>query len=186
MEPLFFEESATFRRWLEANHDKARELLVGFYKTNSGRQSLTWPQSVDEALCFGWIDGVRKSIDEISYSIRFTPRRPASTWSAVNIRKIAELTEAGRMHPSGIKAFENRNPAKAGLYSYEKDEESQFSKGYEEQFKNCREAWDFFCRQPPYYRRTATHWVMDARQTTTQLRRLEKLIAFSRASRRIL
>src|SRR5262245_51313572 len=119
MEPTFFPTPADFRAWLEANHETQRELLVGFYKTSTGKPSITWPESVDQALCFGWIDGIRKRIDDESYSIRFTPRKPDSNWSAVNIAKVKELTEQGLMRAAGIKVFENRKEEKSGVYSYE-------------------------------------------------------------------
>ena len=121
MKPTFFAKQSDFRKWMEKNHDKKTELLAGFYKVGSGKSSITWPQSVDEALCFGWIDGIRRSIDKDSYCIRFTPRRRNSSWSVVNIKKMEELKQAGLMKPSGLAVFENRNPAKAGLYAYEKE-----------------------------------------------------------------
>src|SRR5919205_1152453 len=119
MTPHFFKTPAAFRKWLAANHDKSKELWVGYYKKGSGKPSITWPESVDEALCFGWIDGIRKSIDDESYTIRFTPRRPRSIWSAVNVKRARELMETGRMHPAGLKAFEERVSERSGIYSYE-------------------------------------------------------------------
>jgi uncharacterized protein YdeI (YjbR/CyaY-like superfamily) len=185
MTPTFFAKQSDFRKWLEKNHDKKTELLVGFYKVDSGKSSITWPQSVDEALCFGWIDGIRRSIDKDSYCIRFTPRRRNSSWSVVNIKKMEELKQAGLMKPSGLAVFENRNPAKAGLYAYEK-EKVKFSPDYEQKFKASKKAWAYFQTLPPSYQRPVTNWVMSAKQVSTQLRRLERLIATCDAGRRIL
>jgi uncharacterized protein YdeI (YjbR/CyaY-like superfamily) len=182
--PLFFPTQASFRKWLEKNHDKADELLVGFYKVNSGKQSITWSESVDEAICFGWIDGVRKSIDAESYSIRFTPRKPGSIWSAINIQKVENLSKQGLMHPAGMAAFEKRKEHKSGIYSYEK-EPAILSKDFLKKFQSNKNAWKFFQTMAPSYQRTAIHWVMNAKQESTKLKRLDELINDSEAKRKI-
>ena len=176
MAPKFFAKPSDFRKRLEKNHDKKSELVVGFYKVASGKPSITWPQSVDQALCFGWIDGIRRSIDKDSYSIRFTPRRRNSTWSAINLRKMEELTRVKLMQPSGLAVFENRDPAKAAVYSYEGGE-PRFPSDYEQRFKANHQAWVFFQSRSPSFQRIRTNWVMTAKQAATQLRRLERLIA---------
>jgi uncharacterized protein YdeI (YjbR/CyaY-like superfamily) len=175
MEPCFFKTPADFRKWLQAHADKETELLVGFYKTGSGKPSITWPQSVDEALCFGWIDGVRRSIDHESYSIRFTPRKATSIWSAVNIKKVTQLTQNGLMQPAGIAAFAKRQESKSAIYSFE-NEAMELKPGYEQQLKANKKAWDFFQLQAPWYKKVAIHRVMTAKQEKTQLSRLESLI----------
>jgi uncharacterized protein YdeI (YjbR/CyaY-like superfamily) len=184
MKPKFFEHQHQFRAWLKENYQKEKELLVGFYKVGSGKPSMTWSESVDEALCFGWIDGVRKSIDFESYSIRFTPRRPTSIWSAVNIKKIEELTQQGLMQPAGIAAFELRSHKKSKVYSHE-NEVKKLYPTFEKQFKKHPKAWDFFNKQAPSYQKVMTHWIMSAKQETTQLSRLEKTIAFSELEKRM-
>ncbi len=184
MQPTFFAKQSDFRKWLEKNHTKKAELYVGFYKTGSGKESITWPQSVDEALCFGWIDGVRKSIDKESYYIRFTPRKPSSIWSAINIKKIEELTRLGLMKPAGIEAFSKRAEAKSKIYSYEK-EPVALSAAYEKKFKANKKAWKFFQSQPPWYRRVSIHRVMSAKQEPTRISRLETLIKDSEAEKKI-
>ena len=184
MQPTFFASPSELRTWLQEHHDTAQELLVGFYKKSSGKPSITWPQAVDEALCFGWIDGVRKSIDDTSYTIRFTPRRPHSTWSMVNINRVTELTKLGLMQPSGLKAFEERDPAKAELYSYERTN-ARLDARYEEEFRANKTAWDFFQVQAPSYQKAAVWWVMSARQAETRSRRLAKLIEDSEQGRTI-
>ena len=183
--PRFFKTPADFRKWLERNHEKEHELLVGFYKKGSGKPSIDWPQSVDEALCFGWIDGVRRNIDEESYSIRFTPRKKGSNWSAVNVRKMAELTAQGRVTPAGRAAFEARTEDKTAIYSYENRDKAQLDAAAEKAFKANAEAWEYFQSRPPWYRRTATHWVVSAKREETRQRRLEQLIADSAAGRLI-
>lgn len=180
----FFSTAGGFRRWLEQHHQSARELWVGFHKKGSGRPSLTWPESVDEALCFGWIDGVRKSVDEDSYAIRFTPRRRGSTWSAVNTRRAKELIREGRMRPAGLAAFTARDPTKSG-YSFEQRKALELDPDAEARFKRNREAWSFFQSQPPGYRRTAIFVVMSAKKEETRARRLQMLIDDSAAGRRI-
>ncbi len=184
MHPTFFPTQAELRKWFEENHEKETELLVGFYKVGSGKQSITWPQSVDEALCFGWIDGVRRTIDEESYCIRFTPRKAKSTWSAVNIKKAEELIKQGLMHPAGLASFEKREESNSRIYSYEKAPE-ELTEVYQERFKANPKAWANFQAQPPSYRKKAIHWVMAAKQETTQQARLEKLIQSSKAGKRL-
>lgn len=183
--PRFFATAAAFRAWLEAHHAQASELWVGFHKKESGRPSLTWPESVDEALCFGWIDGLRKRFDEASYVIRFTPRRPGSTWSAVNLAKMAELLAAGRVAPAGLAAYERRSEAKARVYSYEQRQTATFPPELERRFRRARAAWTFFAAQPPGYRSLATYWVVSAKREETRARRLEKLVECSQEERRL-
>src|SRR5947209_11945977 len=159
MNPQFFATPADWRKWLEANHERETEVLVGFYKRDSGKPSITWPESVDGALCFGWIDGVRRSIDASSYTIRFTPRRSRSIWSKVNIRRAEELIALGLMQPAGLRAFEARQDARSGVYSFEQ-EDIRFDKKQEQEFNRNKDGWKFFQSQAPSYRRTATYWVI--------------------------
>jgi uncharacterized protein YdeI (YjbR/CyaY-like superfamily) len=183
--PLFFPSPADFRAWLEKNHDQQQVLLVGFYKKGSGKPSITWHESVDQALCFGWIDGVRRSRDEFSYTIRFTPRKPGSTWSAINIGRVRELTEAGLMRPAGVEAFEARLAHKSAIYSYEQRNSAQFDAAGERRFRADKKAWEFFQQQPPGYRQLCTFWAMSAKQEETRRRRLDTLIADSERGERI-
>ena len=185
MKPRFFATPDEFRAWLEENHESESEVVVGFYKKPTGRPSLTWTESVREALCFGWIDGVRRRIDDDSYSIRFTPRKRGSNWSLVNVRHVEELTRAGRMHPAGIEAFEARTPEKTGVYTYENRHEAKLSPEHEEQFQANERAWEFFQAQPPGYRQTAIFWVVSAKREETRARRLATLIDDSAHHRRI-
>jgi uncharacterized protein YdeI (YjbR/CyaY-like superfamily) len=185
MERTFFATPADFRAWLKANHEKVRELWVGFYKKGAGRPSITWPESVDEALCVGWIDGLRKSIDAESYRIRFTPRKSTSAWSAVNIGRVRELIGQGRMLPVGLKAFERRTDARSGCYAYENRKAAVLSEIAEQQFRSRPRAWKFFQSQPAGYRKTAIWWVISAKLEATRQKRLETLIADSQAGRRI-
>ncbi len=184
MKPTFFATPADFRRWFAKNAATKAELLVGFHKKGSGKPSITWPESVDEALCVGWIDGVRRSIDDTSYTIRFTPRRPGSAWSAINIAKVKELTAAGRMKPAGLAAFAARDARDAG-YSYQQLTTAPFSPEQEKRFRRDAKAWRFFSAQPPGYRRVATYWVASAKKEETRERRLAILIADSAAGRRL-
>ena len=184
-EPRYFDSAAAFRRWLSANHTIAGELLVGFHRKATGVPSLTWQESVDEALCFGWIDGVRRTVDATRYTIRFTPRRAGSTWSAINIGRVAALEELGRMRAAGRKAFAARSEKKSQIYAYEQRERAVFGPGEQKQFRLARDAWAFFERQPPGYRQKATYWVMTAKAEATRQRRLQKLVAESAAGRRI-
>ena len=185
MAATFFATQAQFRAWLEKHHKKETELLVGFYKVSSDIPSMTWSQSVDQALCFGWIDGVRKSIDAESYSIRFTPRRSNSIWSAINIQKMEELSKARLMTPEGQKAFDLRKESKSRIYSHEK-EPAILDPNYESQFKMNPPAWDFFNAQAPSYKKVMTHWIMTAKQEKTRIARLEKTIQISEQQKRML
>ena len=185
MKPLYFASPAEWREWLSRNHESCPELWVGFYKKGSGRASITWPESVDHALCFGWIDGIRKSIDESRYVIRFTPRRAGSTWSAVNVKRVGELKKTGLMQPAGLKAFAGKIAGKSGIYSYEQRKTATFSREYQKLFREQPKAWEYFGSQPPSYRRLCTYWVITAKQEATRLRRLKALIADSARSRRI-
>lgn len=182
--PRFFASADAFRKWLERNHDKKDELWVGLYKKASGKGGLTYREAVDQALCFGWIDGQSKSIDEISYRQRFTPRRKGSIWSAVNIKRVGELKQEGRMHPAGLHAFETRDPSKTGLYSFENEPQS-LDKDQEKEFRRHKDAWEFFQAQPPGYKRNAIWWVVSAKRDETKQRRLTTLIEDSAAARRI-
>ena len=175
MKPTFFKTPSDFRKWLAKHHESSKELLVGFYKKDSGRPSITWPASVDEALCFGWIDGIRRRIDDVSYTIRFTPRRPTSIWSAVNIKRANELIDQGLMKPAGLKAFQARKENKSGIYSYEQRTE-KLPEPYESQFKKNKTAWTFFQAQPPWYRKTVAWWIVSAKKEETRLKRLATLI----------
>lgn len=185
MIPTFFSTPSDFRAWLVDHHGTTRELWVGFYKKSSGRPSITWPQAVDEALCFGWIDGVRKSLDDISYTIRFTPRKPHSIWSAVNIGRVAELTSLGLMQPAGIKAFEERVEERSGIYAYEQKNAAELEDAYEQQLPANEKAWIFFQAQAAWYRRSAIWWVVTAKREETRLRRLATLIENSEQGRTI-
>lgn len=183
--PTFFATPARFRSWLKRNHRKARELLVGFHKKDSGRPSITWPESVDEALCFGWIDGVRRRFDDTSYTIRFTPRRPVSTWSHVNIARVAVLITEGRMQPAGLAAFERRREEKSRTYAYEQRHLLTLSAQHQKKLRGDRKAWTFFQAQPPGYRRLMTFWIVSAKREETRLRRLAALIAASAEEKRL-
>jgi uncharacterized protein YdeI (YjbR/CyaY-like superfamily) len=183
--PRFFATPAAFRAWLHAHHDRETELLVGFHKKGSGKPSITWPESVDEALCYGWIDGIRRSLGEESYTIRFTPRKPGSNWSNVNIAKVAALLEAGRMMPAGIAAWERRDPKKSGAYLFERGDAATFDAEAERRFKRSRRAWAFFQAQPPGYRRLVTHYVTSAKRAETRERRLTTLIECSARGERL-
>jgi uncharacterized protein YdeI (YjbR/CyaY-like superfamily) len=184
MNPVFFKNQHEFREWLESNHQSETELLVGYYKVGTGKSSMTWPESVDQALCFGWIDGVRKSIDKERYCIRFTPRKPGSIWSTVNIRKVDELTKKGLMKEAGIRAFKKLNQEKSNIYSFE-TRKGKLSDDFEKQFKASAGAWEFFRSQAPSYQRTAVHWIISAKQEKTRLSRLEKIIAESGKQNRL-
>jgi uncharacterized protein YdeI (YjbR/CyaY-like superfamily) len=170
----FFESPAEFREWLEANHGRAEELWVGFHKKATGKPSLSWPQSVREALAFGWIDGIRKSVDEESYTIRFSPRRPSSVWSAINLRMAQELIAEKRMHPAGLKAFGARKENRSGIYSYE-NRPATLPPEYEKRLKKNREVWKAFESQTPSRRRTLIWWVVSAKKEETRLARLGAL-----------
>jgi len=182
---IFFPTPPHFRNWLEQNHARAKELWVGFYRKDSGRPSITWPESVDEALCFGWIDGLRKAIDAQSYKIRFTPRRTRSYWSLINIARAQELTRAGRMHPAGKKAFLQRTPERSGNYSYENRKNAKLDKRTERQIRSSPAAWKFFQSQTPSYRHAITWWVMSAKKEETRAKRMAKLIEQSARGKRL-
>jgi uncharacterized protein YdeI (YjbR/CyaY-like superfamily) len=184
MKIQFFKSPGDFRKWLEKHHAATGELWVGYYKKTSGRPSITWPESVDEALCFGWIDGLRKSVDEFSYTIRFTPRRTGSIWSAVNIKRARELSEKGLMKPAGLKAFQARKENKSGIYSYEQRSD-KLDEPYEKRLRQNKAAWAFFQAQPPSYRKAAGWWVVSAKKEETRLKRLESLIEYSAQGRLI-
>jgi uncharacterized protein YdeI (YjbR/CyaY-like superfamily) len=186
VKPTFFKTPAAFRKWLERNHDKADELLVGYYKKGSGKPSITWPESVDEALCFGWIDGIRRTIDDESYSIRFTPRRARSVWSNVNTNRVAELEKQGRMHEAGRRAFAARDVKRSGIYSFEERKKAMtLAPEYERMLQANSKAWAFLQSQAPYYQRMAALYVMSAKKEETRLRRLARLIDDSTKGRRI-
>src|SRR6187200_347557 len=153
--PVFFAKQSDFRKWLQKNHEKETELLVGFYKVGSGKPSMTWSESVDEALCFGWIDGVRTSIDKDSYQIRFTQRKPTSIWSAINIKKVEELTKQGLMQSAGLASFEKRVESRSKIYSYEKDE-AELTQSFKKQFKANKKAWNYFQALAPSYKKVST------------------------------
>jgi uncharacterized protein YdeI (YjbR/CyaY-like superfamily) len=178
MKIQFFKSPGDFRKWLEKHHAGTPELWVGYYKKSSGRPSITWPESVDEALCFGWIDGLRKRVDEFSYTIRFTPRRTGSIWSAVNVKRARELGDQGLMKPAGLKAFEARKENKSGIYSYEQRSD-KLPAPYQKRLRQNKTAWDFFQAQTPSYRKAAGWWVVSAKKEETRLKRLESLIEYS-------
>ncbi len=180
--PTFFSTQSDFRKWLEKNHGNANELLVGFYKVGSNKPSMTWSQSVDQALCFGWIDGVRKSIDQDSYCIRFTPRKSTSIWSAINIAKVEELTKQGLMQSSGLASFKKRIEKKSKIYVHE-NLEVKLSPDFDKQFKANKKAWNYFQTLAPSYRKLSTNWVMSAQQETTRIKRLNDLISDSQLSK---
>ena len=186
MKPKFFATPPEFGDWLEAHHDSATELLVGFHKTRTGKPSLTWPQSVDEALCHGWIDGVRKSLGETSYTIRFTPRKPTSHWSAINLKRVKELIAQQRMRPAGLRAYEKRSEKNSNRSSYEQRKTIELLPAMVAIFRKNRGAWKFFEDEaPPYYRTAAKHWVMTAKKEETREKRLLVLIESSTAGLRI-
>src|ERR671935_1724713 len=185
MEPTFFATPEDFRAWLERHHDSVSELLVGFRKKGSGRPSITWPEAVDQALCFGWIDGVRRRIDEDSYTIRFTPRKPSSTWSAVHVKRMKELIEQGLVAPAGLAAFERRSDDRTAIYAYEQRHTAQLEPDQEQRLRANEDAYSYFESQPPFYRRAAIHWVTSAKKPETRERRLTLLIECSADGRRV-
>ncbi len=184
MRITFFPSPARLRQWFEKHHASKRELWVGYFKKSSGKPSVTWPESVDEALCVGWIDGIRKSVDEESYTIRFTPRKPRSIWSSVNIERARALAEQGRMKPAGLKAFEARRENRSGIYSYEQRRD-RLEEPYGSMLKKNADAWAFFQAQPSSYRKAAGWWVVSARKEETRFKRLGRLIEDSSHGRRI-
>ena len=183
-QPKFFKTAASFRAWLEKNHDKAPALWLGLRKKASGLPSVAYKEAVDQALCFGWIDGIAKGIDDTSYMQRFTPRAKKSTWSAINIARMGELEALGLMHPAGRAAFEQRDPARTNQYSFEQKIVA-FTSAEEKVFRARDKAWTFFEQQPPGYRRQATWWVISAKKDETRQKRLETLIEDCEAGRKI-
>lgn len=184
MDPVFFPQPDALHEWLCENHESATELWVGLHKKHTGRPSITWGQLVDQVLCFGWIDGLRRSVDDERYAIRITPRTPTSTWSRVNTKRARELIEEGRMAPAGRDAFERRDPERSGQYSFER-ERIALDSTYEAEFRGNPVAWEFFEAQAPSYRKAAIAWVMSAKREETRLRRLRTLIADSEEGLRV-
>ena len=180
----YFPTPAALQRWLRTNHAKAQQLWVGYHKKTTATPSVTWPESVDEALCFGWIDGIRKRIDDARYTIRFTPRKSGSIWSAVNVARVAELQKQGRMQSPGLTAFAARSLNKTGIYAYEQ-RSTELDEIYAKQFRRDRAAWAFYQAQAPSYRKVANWWVVSAKQEQTCVKRLAQLIDDSAAGRKI-
>lgn len=183
--PVYFASAAEFRQWLEKNHQTENELVVGYHKVHTRKPSMSWSESVNEAICFGWIDGIRKPVDGNRYTIRFTPRNPKSNWSAINIEKAEEMIRLGKMTPAGMKAYERRSEARSLVYRYENRPE-RFSEELEATFRENPEAWEFFSKQAPSYQKVMIFWVMSAKQEKTRYSRLEKLITTSRQGKRIM
>lgn len=185
MTPVFFANPDEFRKWLEKNHQTESELLVGYYKVSSQKPSITWSDSVNVALCFGWIDGIRRTHNDESYCIRFTPRNPKSNWSAINIKKVENLIIQGKMQPAGLAVFEKRTVDRSAIYSYENRPEKL---GYdlETRFQENSKGWNFFITQPPSYHKTMIYWVMSAKQESTRIVRLDKLIEACKSGKRLL
>lgn len=179
----FFKSPADFRAWMEKHHADAAELLVGFHKRDSAKASITWPESVDVALCFGWIDGVRKRIDDVSYTIRFTPRKLSSTWSAVNVKRIGELAEMGLVTDAGRQVFERRRDAKTAIYAYEQDGAARFDAADEQRFRANKKAWLYFESRAPWLKRREVWKIVSAKQLKTKNRRLNLLIAACEAGK---
>jgi uncharacterized protein YdeI (YjbR/CyaY-like superfamily) len=184
MKPKFFSSPSQFREWLEHNHSRETELMIGFHKKSSGKKSITYAEALDEALCFGWIDGVRKSLNETSYIQRFTPRKPRSIWSLINVRHVERLKKEGRMHAAGLEAYARRDPKRTGIYSFE-NRPRELSSAYEKTFRQNKRAWTFFQEQPPSYKRLMIFRIMEAKREETQLRRLNQLIDSSEKGLRL-
>jgi uncharacterized protein YdeI (YjbR/CyaY-like superfamily) len=184
MPPRFFRTPSSFRAWLAKHHATTSELLVGFHKKGSGTPSMTWPESVDEALCYGWIDGVRKRIDDVSYTIRFSPRRTISTWSAINIARAKELEAEGRMERAGLAAFARRGENRSGIYAYEQ-RSAELPDPYAKILKKDKTARAFFEAQPPSYRKLMCFWIVSAKQEETRMKRLDRLIVASAGRKRL-
>jgi uncharacterized protein YdeI (YjbR/CyaY-like superfamily) len=184
MNPEYFQDQNEFRKWLEKNHNKESEIIVGYHKVGTGKPSMTWSQSVDQAICFGWIDGIRRSIDKERYSIRFTPRKVTSIWSNINIKKVEELKKKGLMKKPGLDVYNNRKDTKSGIYSFE-NEIIKLDDSFERLFKANKNAWDFFVKQAPSYKKIRSHWIMSAKQETTKISRLNKLIMASEKHNRL-
>jgi uncharacterized protein YdeI (YjbR/CyaY-like superfamily) len=185
MKIKYFKSAKDFRRWLEKNHITTQELWVGYHKKSSQQPSITWPESVDEALCFGWIDGIRKSIDDLRYTIRFTPRKRGSIWSAVNIKRARELSDRGLMKAPGMAAFDARKENRSGIYSYEQ-RSTELRQPYANLLKKNKAAWNFFQTQPPSYRKMIGWWIISAKKEETRMARLTKLISESAKAKRLL
>lgn len=185
MEPTFFPTPADLKQWFDEHHETEKELLVGYYKKDTGKPSITWPESVDEALCVGWIDGIRRSLGDDSYTIRFTPRKPTSNWSWVNIARVEVLTGEGRMKPAGLAAFAARKENKSGIYAYEQRDQAELTPAEIEQIKANPQAWDFFERQPNSYRKSVLWWIVSAKQEATRARRVATLIEDSANGRTV-
>jgi uncharacterized protein YdeI (YjbR/CyaY-like superfamily) len=183
--PIFFAAPEEFRAWLEEHHATASELLAGFHKKSTGRPTMTWTESVREALCFGWIDGIRRSLGDESYTVRFTPRKPRSNWSSRNVRHVEELIREGLMTPAGLAAYEARTPERTGVYAFEQRHAARLEPEQEERFRADPKAWEFFQAQPASYRQTAIYWVVSAKREETRARRLATLISDSAAGRRL-
>jgi uncharacterized protein YdeI (YjbR/CyaY-like superfamily) len=175
---IFFKSLSELHKWFQKNHSKTSEVWIGFYKVSSGKKGISYKEAVDEALCFGWIDGIRKGLDEESYVNRFTPRKKSSIWSNVNIKRINELIEDGRVQPAGLAAFKERTKERSGLYSFEQNSH-KLAPAFEKKFKANKKAWTYFTSRAPWYQRTSIHWVMNAKQEATRLKRLETLITDS-------
>ena len=184
MQPKFFTSPDKFRAWLERNHDGATELLIGFHKKSSGKKSVTYAEALDEALCFGWIDGVRKNLNETSYTIRFTPRKPTSIWSNINVKHVERLQKDGRMHRAGTEAYERRAPERTGIYSFE-NAPRKLPTEYEKTFRQNKAAWKFFQEQPAGYKRQMIFRTVSAKKEETRLRRLKQLIESSEKGERM-
>jgi uncharacterized protein YdeI (YjbR/CyaY-like superfamily) len=185
MKPVFFATAEEFAAWLEANHESADEIVVGFYKKGSGKPSMSWPEAVEQALRFGWIDGVRRSLDDESYTNRFTPRRPSSNWSLINVAKVEELKERGLMTPAGLRAYERRKPERTGVYSSERRRAAVLPPEFERRLRANPAAAEWFEGRPPGYRKTAIHWVISAKKEETRMRRLQQLIDCSAEGRTV-
>jgi uncharacterized protein YdeI (YjbR/CyaY-like superfamily) len=185
LDPVFFTKPSEFHAWLEKNHDKSPEVWVGFHKKSSDKPSIAWAESVDEALCFGWIDSVRRSVNDTSYANRFTRRKTRSTWSAINIKRAKELIRLCRMQPAGLKAFEQRTDERSAIYSYEQRRSARLSVAFQKQFRANKKAWKYFRAQAPWYQRVAAFWVLNAKKEETRLKRLARLIEDSGNERTI-
>jgi uncharacterized protein YdeI (YjbR/CyaY-like superfamily) len=183
--PIYFASAEEFRAWLEDNHATEREVYVGYYKKATGIPSLVWSEAVDEALCYGWIDGIVRRVDDERHMQRFTPRKPSSTWSAINIEKVAKLRSEGRMRPAGEAAFARRRDDKSAIYSYEQRENPELEPAQEARFRANAPAWEWFASRPPSYRRVALYWVVSAKRAETRERRLTQLIEDSAAGREL-
>lgn len=175
MKVKFFRSPPALQKWFAKHHATSQELWVGYFKAGSGKASIRWPESVDEALCVGWIDGIRKSVDRISYTIRFTPRKRTSIWSAINIRRARAMIEEGRMQPAGLRAFEARKENRSGIYSYEQ-RSPELPDPYGQLLRKNKSAWDYFQAQAPWYRKAVCWWVVSAKKEETRFARLRKLI----------